>query len=158
MAAEMMGLGDLRQNFEKLAADMTKKTALKMVVAGGKVLLTEAKALAQGRGLRKSGALIRNIAIKRESAVPFGIAQVNLGVRHGKDLGGKYKQLVVGKRGRIVTAYKDNPYYWSFLEFGTRRSRALPFIAPALANKRAEAITAMSTMLTDELGKYDHKI
>lgn len=153
MAVEIMGLGELRQDFQKLAQTMTHKTAPRMVLSGSKVLRKEARVLAQAQGLRQTGALLRNIAIKRERDVPQGVVQVNLGVRHGRDLGKRYKQLAVGKSGRIVTAYKNNPYYWRFLELGTRHHKAFPFIAPALASKRVQAIRAMGDQLKTELDK-----
>lgn len=120
MADNIAGLASLQNNFKLLTKDMEVKTAARMVAAGGGVLRKEARALAEKQGLRKTGAMIKNIAIKRERNVPAGTVQYNLGVRHGKDLGKKYKQLGVGKNGRIRVTYKDNPFYWSFNEFGHR--------------------------------------
>ncbi len=180
MAVETIyGLGDLRSSFAKISQDMALRTSRAMVVAAGGVLKKEAKALAQSQGLRKTGALINNIAIKRERT-PEGIAQYHLGVRHGRDLGRKAAtKLKIGKTGRIVTSYLNDPFYWSFLErgrniyrgttraknmLGTRhrmkttknvagRVAATPFIAPALTNKRAEAIEAMQKRLQKTLEK-----
>jgi HK97 gp10 family phage protein len=158
MAAEIIhGLGELTANFKKLSADITQKTAFQMVVAAGGVLRKEAKALAQAQGLRKTGALIKNIAIKREKGTPPGTVQYNLGVRHGKDLGnGKkvIKYLARSKRnGRIITKRKNDPFYWHFLEFGTKHIRASHYIEGALANRRTEAIHAMEVKLQQVLDK-----
>lgn len=180
MAAEKIeGLGELHTAFANISDDMKLRTSRSMVVAAGGVLKKEAKALAQSQGLRKTGALIKNIAIKREK-MPEGIAQYHLGVRHGRDLGSKAKKaLTVGKSGRVVVKYLDDPFYWSFLEFGrnkykgsTRarnmsgerhrmkttktvvgRVQATPFIGPALVNKRGEAIQAMEERLQKALDK-----
>jgi len=119
-ANQILGLSDLTKSFKSLGQEMEKKTAARMVASGGGVLRKEARRLAEAQGLRKTGALIKNIAIKRERNVPQGTVQYNLGVRHGKDLGKKYKQLGVGRNGRVKVFYRDNPYYWSFLEFGHR--------------------------------------
>lgn len=179
VAEKIEGLDALRTAFVNVADDMRLRTSRVMVVAAGGVLKKEAKTLAQSQGLRKTGALIKNIAIKREKT-PDGIAQYNLGVRHGRDLGSKAKKaLTVGKTGRVVVKYLDDPFYWSFLEFGrniykgsTRarnmsgkrhrmkttktavgRVQATPFIAPALVNKRDEAIQAMEERLQKSLDK-----
>lgn len=173
------GLESLRKGFQSLSKDMELRTSRAMVVAAGGVLKKEAKSLAQKQGLRKTGALIDNIAIKREKT-PEGLAQYNLGVRHGRNLGRKAeKKLTVGSSGRITTKYVNDPFYWSFLEFGrniyrgtttarnmaSKRKRmrttknavgrvpATPFIAPALTNKKAEAIAAMQKRLQKTLEK-----
>ena len=85
--AEILGIGQLQKSFANLKQDMLIKTSRRMVASGGGVVRTEAKKIAQSYGLRKSGALIRNIAIKRERNAPAGTEQYNLGVRHGRDLG-----------------------------------------------------------------------
>jgi HK97 gp10 family phage protein len=198
--SKIEGLGDLRATFATLRDDMKNKTSLKMVSAGGQVLKKESRIIAQSKGLRKTGALINNIVIKREKNVEAGVTQYNLGVRHGYGLGKtkhSIKYLAIGSSGRIVVKRTNDPFYWSFLEFGhktvakdtgqegggtttytqklrngrvvvrqkeysasslTGRRRnptgfvkATPFIAPALVNKRQEAIDAMEAQLQKEI-------
>lgn len=147
MAEKIEGLGGLRAAFAEISRDMRTRTARAMVVAAGGVLKREAKRLAQSQGLRKTGALINNIAIKRERT-PDGIAQYHLGERHGRDLGRKAeRKLVVGRNGRIVSKRTNDPFYWYFHEFGTKKMRARPYIGPALENRREDAIQAMEKRL-----------
>lgn len=156
MTIEVLGLGDLRKSFAGLRDDMKMKTALRMVASAGGVLRTEAKRIAQSRGLRKSGAMIRNIAIKRERRAPAGTTQYNLGVRHGRHLGnGKkvVKFLALSKRGRIVTRRENDPFYWRYIELGTKHIKAEKFIQQATENKRAEAIAAMEKRLQQDIEK-----
>lgn len=118
MAETIEGLGDIREAFAGLGKDMETRGARSMVVSAGGVLKREAKRLAQDQGLRQSGALINNIAIKRERT-PNGVAQYHLGVRHGRDLGRKAsKVLTVRKSGRIGVKYVNDPYYWWWVERG----------------------------------------
>ena len=118
MAEVIHGLGELRAQFKSLAKDMETRTSRAMVVAAGGVLKRESKRLAQQQGLRRTGALIDNIAIKREKT-PEGIAQYHLGVRHGRELGRKAKKvLTVRKSGRIGVKYLNDPYYWWWVERG----------------------------------------
>ncbi len=157
MVDRIEGLTELRASFVEIENDMKMRTARSMVVAAGGVLKREAKRLAQSQGLRKTGALIKNIAIKREKT-PEGIAQYHLGERHGRDLGHKAeKKLVVGKSGRIVTKRVNDPFYWYFHEFGTKKMQKRPFIGPALENKRVEAIKAMEDRLAKEIEKANKK-
>ncbi len=157
MMASVTGLGDLRIQFQKLQSDMRLKTSRRMVASGGRVLRKEAKTLAKGFGLKKSGALIRNIAIKRERNAPPGTEQYNLGVRHGRNLGnGKrvVKFLAVDKRsGRVVTKRQNDPFYWRFLEFDTSSRKGTSFIEQSFKNKRTQAAGAMGEQLTKDLAK-----
>ena len=59
-------------------------------------------------------------------------------VRHGK----KYRKQ--GKRGNL----SQDAWYWRFLEFGTRKMRAHPFMRPALEAKRREAVDAIKVRLS----------
>lgn len=197
---EILGIGNITNKFKMLAEDMKVKTARRMVASAGSVLKKEAKVVAQSKGLQVSGALIRNIAIKRESKAPVGTEQYHLGVRHGRDLGRKAKKIVYEKKGGgLGVKYANDPFYWRFVERGHkivrradgdlrkglttytvtlrngkkatrtrkfhydsvvgRRRRAvgfveaIPFIAPALINKKQEAIAAMEDRLLKDLAK-----
>lgn len=178
---QIIGIGSLGKMFSQVKKDMAEKTSLRMVASAGGVLRTEAKRLALSQGLKKSGALIRNIAIKRERKAPPGVAQYNLGVRHGRHLGnGKkiIKFLALGKSGRVVIRRQNDPFYWWFLERGhkiiprasskrdgisiRRRSpigfvEPSPFIQPALENKREEAMAAMEARLKRDIERYNSK-
>lgn len=199
--AEILGIGQLQKSFMNLRQDMVLKTSRRMVAAAGTVLKKEAKAIAQSKGLRVSGALIRNIAIKRERKAPAGTEQYHLGVRHGRDLGKRHtKYIALNKKGETVIRRKDDPFYWRFIEFGhkivprqsgkygaidssftrttkngkvrlikraisidsitvRRRSPSgfvepIPFIRPALVNKKQEAVAAMESRLLKDIEKY----
>lgn len=176
---KLIGIEGLQAKFLELRQDMTIKTARRMVASAGTVLKKEAKAIAQSNGFKRSGALIRNIAIKRESAAPAGTEQYNLGVRHGVNLTKKAREKspLELRKGRV--RYADDPYYWGFLEFGwiprgpgkalrggTRMKMAMrnvqsgkripgkPFIGQALVNKQQEAVAAMQDRLDKDLAKY----
>jgi len=167
MSARIEGLGELRRSFVSLSEDMHTNVSRRMVASAGGIVRKEARALAQQQGLRLTGAMIANIAIKRERT-PEGVTQYHLGVRSGKDLGKRAaRQLVVGKNGKIVNAYVNDPFYWRFLERGRNvyhgdgkrrrgvksRIEATPFIAPALTNKQTEALDAMAARLQAAIRK-----
>lgn len=122
MDDRLTGLADLNQAFKQLNIDLSTKVGTRMVATGAGIIKKEAKSIAQSKGLFKSGALIKNIVTKREKNVPEGTIQYNVGVRHGRTMGnGKkvIKYLARSKRtGRVFTKRVNDPYYWSFLEFG----------------------------------------
>ena len=153
---EVLGIGDLKLNFQRVREDMKLRTSRRMVVAAGGVLKRRAKANALAAGLRKTGSLVKNIVIKRETKAPEGTTQYNLGVRHGRNMTKKQKAnslLGVGRSGRIVKRYEDDPYYWRFLEFDTSRRSATPFLGPALQDGKEQAIEAMATAGKKDLEK-----
>ena len=172
MASSVTGLGELRSAFGGVKQDMRLKTSRLMVASAGGVLRKEARSLAQAQGLRLTGALIQNIVIKRERTLD-GVAQYNLGVRHGRSMGRNApKKLVVGNNGRVTSVYVNDPFYWWFLEKGRnvypgngrrkrgtagRRVEATPFIAPALENRQQEAIDAMARRLEAAIKKANAK-
>ena len=77
---QILGIGELSRKFSELAENMKQKTARRMVATAGGIVRKEAKALALSQGLKQTGALIKNIAIKREKNVPEGVEQYHLGV------------------------------------------------------------------------------
>lgn len=149
---EVIGVPELRKAFEQLRG--VDRVARVVVVAGGRVLKEEAKRLADSAGLRRTGALINNIVIKREKT-PEGIAEYHLGVRHGQAMTRKQRKesgkRLVKRGGRIVTRYDNDPFYWRFHEFGTKRMQARPFVGKALDSKRQEALQAMQKAVAREL-------
>jgi HK97 gp10 family phage protein len=156
MVASIQGISQLSQAFKGLSFDMQKKLAPRMVASAGGIIRKEAKVIAQSQGLRKTGALINNIAVKREKNTGAGHVEYHVGVRHGKALGnGKkvIKYLARTKTGRIVTRRKDDPFYWSFLEFGTKHIRPHRFLSKAFANKQRQALAAMETTLQKAIAK-----
>lgn len=122
MAEEtVLGIGDLANNFKAVRTDMETRVSRAMVVAAGNVLKRKAKDIALANGSKRTGAMIKNIVIKREPDTPAGTTQYHLGVRHGRNLTKKQKssaRLVVNKGGRIVKQYQDDPYYWRWVEQG----------------------------------------
>ena len=157
---ETLGIGEITQSFRGLKSGIETRVARGMLVSGGGVLKRRAKALAIAQGLRRTGALVKNIAIKREPQAPQGTEQYHLGVRHGHNLTRKQKarsKLGVNAAGRIVKRYEDDPYYWRFAEVGSSKQDATPFIGPALEEGAEEAIGAMGARLEREHQKAQNR-
>jgi HK97 gp10 family phage protein len=153
MTTDFEGKVQLHGAFVAHAQDVDKRISRLMVASGGRIVKNEAKRIAMSKLKAKTGALFKNIAIKREKT-PDGITQYNLGVRHGRELGRKAQsELAVGKNGRVLRRYVNNPYYWFLHEFGLGHNPKRDFIGPALESKREEAVAAMEKRLQDEINK-----
>lgn len=155
MVAKITGVSDLAKIMNQLSGDVQQKVGRRMVAAGANVVKQQAKANVQAQGLIKTRTLVNNIVIKRETKVPAGTIQYNVGVRHGKNLTRKQKQGVklVRKNGRVGKRYLNDPYYWRFLEFATVRRAGTPFLGPALERKQNDAIDKMAQIGKRELLK-----
>lgn len=124
LTLKIEGGAELAAALRSLSDDMSKKVARAAAMSGAAVIRAEAKRLAEAQGLKKSGSLIANIAVKRERAAP-GEYVYHVGVRHGK--GGHRKGT-------------NDPWYWFLHEFGTSRMPARPFLRPAFEQARERAI------------------
>lgn len=120
--SEILGIGDMKANFAKVKEDMGLRVSRRMVASAGSVLKAKAKAIAISNGSKRTGAMVNNVVIKRETQAPAGTTQYNLGVRHGGMLSKKVREtskfLAVSRAGRIVTRYQNDPYYWKWVEQG----------------------------------------
>ncbi|WP_287919924.1 hypothetical protein, partial [Comamonas sp.] len=89
---EVLSIDGLTAAFREVREDVSLKISRRMVVAGGKIIREEAKAIVRANSSVISGAMVENIAIKRESKAPEGTAQYHIGVRHGRDQGRKARK------------------------------------------------------------------
>lgn len=118
---EVLGIGELKASFSEVQDAMKTRIARYMVVGAGQVIKKKAKEIAQANGSVRTGAMVRNIVIKRETQAPSDTAQYHLAVRSGGALTKKQKstsKLAINAGGRIVRKYENDPYYWRWVERG----------------------------------------
>ena len=144
------GVPELAATLAKLQADMRAGVARRAVGAAATVVRNAARSNIDGRGLVATGTMRRNVVYKYERSAPIDAPSANVGVRHGRGLIRRDRintQLVLRANGRIAKVYVDDPYYWRFHEFGTKKMPARPFLGPALEQSRQQAIDAMAKLL-----------
>lgn len=126
-SVQILGLADLRADFEKLAKAQSTKALRRATVAGAKVIRDEARA----RARKKTGKLRRNIrtAALRQKDAP-GLATAGVRVR---------------TEGKADSP--NNAFYWRFEEFGTQYAKAHPFMRPAFDASIGQAEGAIRTEL-----------
>ncbi|CAH0647126.1 MULTISPECIES: HK97-gp10 family putative phage morphogenesis protein [Pseudomonas] len=141
----VLGLGELQADFERLAKAAGNKIVRDAVMAGARIARDKARAAAPVR----TGKLKKNITATRlkQSDTPGG---ATAGVRVKSPKGKKSKALKrPGKKGRTSATDWDAPFYWKFLELGTSKMRAHPFIRPAWDGSLPQIEKAVSDKLAE---------
>lgn len=150
------GFAELEKTLKGMKEDIAKKAVTSATAAAASVVRAEAKKRAKAHGLELEGYLIDNIAYKKEKT-PAGLTQYNVGVRHGQ--GGRRKhtakrRMYFTKKGKRRFRYENDPFYWRFHEFGTKKMKARPFLRPAFEATKEAQIEAMRKRLRARIDKY----
>lgn len=134
------------------------------LMAGARLIADDAErrapVLQQPDPRRRPGTVRRNIRARPVRATPGNTATVIVGVRRisGKALVAfKTAQFARGRRGRGADNPND-PFYWRFLEFGTSKMAARPFMRPAFAARRGEALDLFRRRLSQRLVAEAHRL
>jgi len=144
---KLTGFKELADALRELGPRVARNVLRRAVSAGAVEIRNDAKA----RAPVATGEMRRDILIKRE--------------RDGKDIfSARYSVFVrSGKKSRISgrarNVQKDS-YYWRFVEFGTAKMAAKPFMRPAYEAKKEAAVKIIGDVLdagiqkaAQELGK-----
>ncbi len=145
---QIKGLAELGRALRELPDRVAKNDLRGSVYAGAKVIRDEARlrapraAQSLGPNQPPPGTLKRSVIMKHVPELS-GLTRQTFFVlvRHGK----KYRKQ--GKKGTL----SQDAWYWRFIEFGTRKMRARPFLRPALEAKRREAAQAMKERLAERV-------
>ena len=126
------GMEEVGRMLKQLPTLVKERVAARAVLEGAKVVRDEAIM----RAPQDTGLLRANIRVaKRSRGVPDLSVKYVVFVRAGKKTRGKSRG---GRRGGSRAATRL-PYYWYFLEFGTSKMAARPFLLPAFAARVQDA-------------------
>jgi len=146
--AHVSGLTELLAALKALPEKAARNALRGAVYAGAKVIVDEAKSKAPvytgdvSKGHPPPGTLKRSIIMKQIPEASNLYKQTfYVTVRHGK----KYQ-----KQGKDGSKSQD-AYYWRFVEFGTQKMAARPFLRPAFEAKKMEAIEAIKKRLAERI-------
>lgn len=132
------GLSDLGKRLQTLSADMQGKVARAATAAGAVVI----KNSAIQKAPEDTGNLKKNIIAKRLPKSETSLTSEHIvTVRKGKKTA---KQKAAGIR---------DAYYASFVEFGTAKMAAQPFLRPAFDQNKERAVDAMKNRLEARIKK-----
>lgn len=142
------GLDQLAQALRELPKRVARNGLRGAVYAGAKVIRDEAKLKAPvataplGADQPPQGTLKRSIIMKQVPELSSEQKQTFfVTVRHGK----KYRKQ--GKNGNL----SQDAWYWRFVEFGTVKMTARPFLRPAFEGKKYEAVDAIKNRLAERI-------
>ena len=147
-SVQVQGLDQLAKALRELPQRVARNGLRAAVYAGAKVIRDEAKLQAPvatgdlGANQPPRGTLKRSVIMKQIPELSGAQKQTFfVTVRHGK----KYKKQ--GKKGNL----SQDAWYWRFVEFGTIKMSARPFLRPAFDMKKHEAVTAIKTRLAQRI-------
>ncbi len=145
---QVQGLEQLSKALKELPDRMARNGLRASVYAGAKVIRDEARLQAPvaiaslGPDQPPPGTLKRAVIMKQ---IPELSSKTNqtffVTVRHGK----RYRKQ--GKKGNL----SQDAWYWRFVEFGTRKMRARPFLRPAFDLRKNDALDAIKTRLAERI-------
>jgi len=132
------GLKELADKLRGMGPDLSRNVLRAAVRAGAATVRAEAMNMVP----QDTGRLRRAIYLKhiREKSSPHQ-QTFYVSVRAGK----RYRK-------RDVDAY-----YWRFVEFGTAKMAARPFMRPAFEAKKGDALEAIKGRLADRIKTYERK-
>jgi HK97 gp10 family phage protein len=148
------GVEDLKRALADLTDKLKKRVLVNALRAAARVIQREAKAAAPVLQMptkyRKSGTVRDRIRVRvSKFARQAGDVGVFLSV---KPIRGKAETTKLGRRS---ARNPNDPYYWRFLEFGTVKMAARPFLSPAASRKGNEAIATFMRSVVPQIERLN---
>ena len=166
ISVKVSGLPDFKKAMEGLTLKLRKKILTKALRAGARVVLNAARqavpVMAAETKYRTPGLVKKRITV-RTSKESRKAGNVGVFVNVKPAEGAKYRTTSVKRvAGLKITdrqlkkasqrgaKSKLDPYYWRWLEFGTKKMTARPFLKPA-SDSLPEALAAFETVAVNEI-------
>lgn len=169
--AKVTGIPDLREALRGIPPKLRVRALRNALAAGARAVqkaareatpIISASALAVRKGYRKPGTVRKAISVRTsKTARRNGDVGVFVNVRPAK--GARYKttrnaaglkvrrQVRASQRG---ARSPNDPFYWRFLEFGTKHSRPFEFLQRG-AEKLPEALAAFTARIARDIAKLN---
>lgn len=159
MADELMVLGieDVKRALNQAGKTIRVKAVRGALREAGKVFQAAARAaspvLAVPTKRRKSGTVKRNIVVRNSKfAKQKGNEGVYVSVR------GIRGSARVRKLGKAGASNPNDPFYWRFLELGTRKMAAKPFMRPAATHNSQRAVSVFMAAVVPQINKLNNRV
>lgn len=155
----MTGLDDLKRALEELGTDLRLKVVRAALRDAARLIATDAKArapvLSRGTAFRTPGLVRRSIGVLiSKDAKARGEIGVYVRVRRPRGAALRAFKRATGRDGG---ANPLDPFYWKFLEFGTKKMRARPFMLPAFNARATQAIDVFSRRIGERIEKANRR-
>lgn len=136
----LTGFKELAEKLKQLPTKVAKNGLRRAVSSGAAIVRNDARK----RAPVDTGEMKRDIMMKREKDKQGGGttgATYSVFVRSGK------KSRLAGKKRNV----ERDSYYWKFVEFGTAKAPAQPFMRPAFEANKNEAVAAIGKALNEAI-------
>lgn len=156
---EIKGLSELRRKLQALPPALSSRSGgpvRSALFKAAKVVRDEARQLAP----RRTGLLAANVVAKRNPHPESHNANEEYGVMVSS-IKRKYANTARNRRKRRVgKSYRvaGPSYYWRFLEFGTRKMAAKPFMRPAFERTKQRALEVFKIALSAAIDRAVRKL
>lgn len=151
-STEVTGLKELNEALRQLPQNIARNVLRGAAGAGAAVIRKEARARAPvftgpvGPRHPPPGTLKKSIYQQASRALSNLVQQTfNVGVKTGKAL-------------RTKSGASANAFYWKFVEFGTAKMAARPFMRPAFEAKKHEAVAAIKAYIAERIPREVEKL
>jgi len=149
------GIDDMARRLRDVPIALRKKVLLRALRKGAQIISRDAKAgapvLKRPAPFRKPGTVKKAISVRTSKvARKSGDVGVFVGVKPLR--GARQKKL-----GRAGAKNPNDPYYWRFLEFDTRRGPGKKFLTHAASNKASAALDAAIAEVAPAIEKMDRR-
>ncbi len=132
------GLSDIGRRLQELSRDVATRAARSAVNAGAQTV----KRRAQQNVPVATGNLKKNIIVRRQRPSEHGLTE---------------QYIVTVRQGKVTKKQAErgleDAFYGRFVEFGTVKMAARPFLRPAFDGGKEEAVTAMREQLAARIAK-----
>lgn len=145
------GLKELQKAMQSLGRKTSNRIAVKAMRKGGAVVRNKARMLApvlkESVPQRRAGTLRKSIQ-SRTKVGKNGRTDTYIWV---KKLSTKQVLKFKEKSGKSSAHNPRDPFYWRFIEFGTSKMPARPFMQPAFQQSKEQAAQAIINTLQQEI-------
>ena len=145
ISVQITGLKELQKALNELPKEIQGRPLRSAVSAAAKVIVDDVKSRIPVGETGNLKTAVYRYRSRRNSAT--GRETFFVGIRQGK---AQYKDTAYNRRkGRVGKNYKTagEAYYWRFLEFGTVKMQAKPFMRPAFEGSKSRILDVMKERL-----------
>lgn len=156
---QMEGLGELLRRMEALPREITGRNGGPIRRALGRAARTVRDEVRKSAPVRTGNLRDNIIAARVRHDRPAGVAERFVVSVRGKRK--RYAGTRANRRaGRVGKSYQvdGTAYYWKFIEFGTAKRAATPFIGPAFSASAGNALREFEVTLGKDLDKLVRKL
>lgn len=149
LTAQVNGLRELGEALKEFGDQIAKRYLRRATFAAAAVF----KGAAEEKAPVRTGAMRDAIAVFRRRPPSPDAALYVVGVRKIKYSRAEKRALRILRKANKTVRVIGDAYYWRFVELGTVKMKARPFMRPAFELKKGEALAAFKESLADGVEK-----